>query len=210
MLDIRGDGMNCVWSAPQADMTVRLRACLAALEILEAVDRFNRQHTDRQFPTRVGLHTGWVSLVNVGGGGHFAYSVVGDIMNSASRIQGLNKKLHTWLLASEPVVEDLDDLLVRHIGSFILKGKEEVLSIMEILGPRETATEAACELCEMFAAALTAFAASDWSEAAKMFEAVLSIYPEDGPAQFYIDQRQRNRVNRPSRKKRSAIWIESK
>jgi len=188
LMDIAGDGMVCLWAAPQPNREMRLQACLAALGMLQAVRLFNASHADYPFPTRLGLHAGWVAMGNLGGGGRLLYSVMGDIVNTASRIEGLNKLLGTSLLAAEAVVSDLDELLIRRIGSFQLKGKTQALSIVQIMGrqPGGCATEHA--LCERFAAALSAFEAGCWRDAAGLFAAILAVYPLDGPSRFYLQR----------------------
>ncbi len=188
LMDIAGDGMVCVWSAPETNREMRLQACLAALGMLQAVRRFNASHPDYPFPTRLGLHAGWVAMGNLGGGGRLLYSVMGDIVNTASRIEGLNKLLGTSLLAAEAMVSDLDELLIRRMGSFQLKGKTRALSIVQIMGRQPGAIEAEGEICERFAAALSAFEAGCWRDATDLFTAILSAYPLDGPSRFYLQR----------------------
>lgn len=204
MLDIVGDGMSCVWPALQPQKGARLDACLAALDILQAVEQFNTRHPDRPYPTRIGLHAGWVAMGNVGGGGHLEYAVIGNIINTTSRIEGLNKYLGTRLLAAEPVVSGLDELLLRPTGAFLLKGKADVLSIFQIMGRRSETMEAEETLCRRFAAALAVFDAGRWSEAAELFEALLAVYPQDGPARFYL-QRCRQYCHRPPPPEHGAV-----
>lgn len=197
MLEIRGDGMNCVWTVSQLDKHLGHRACYAAREILNAVDIFNREHPTRQFPTRVGLHAGRMALGNVGGGGHLSFSIVGDSINTASRIQELNKILRTQLLASEAVVRDLDNWLIRRICSFQPKGKSEVLSIFEVFGPCNKVASSDNTLCEKFAEAIFVLETTEWSKAADMFEAILSDFPTDGPTAFYLERCRKYRVSPP-------------
>ena len=196
--EIVADSMMCVWSAQQPEQDLRLHACLAALDIRQAVDRFNQRHEDRALPTRIGLHAGWVAMGHVGGGGRFSYSVTGDTANTASRIEGLNKHIGTTILASEAVVSDLDRLFLRRIGSFRLEGKSGALSIFEIIGRRENARSADINLCERFASALSTFEAKRWSEAAERFAAVLSVSPADGPTRFYLERSRQYSAAPPS------------
>ncbi len=188
MLEIAGDGMTCIWAAAQRDRgLLRMRACRAAIRVLAAVGEFNRRHPDTPFPTRIGLHAGWLAEGNIGGGGHLVYGLVGDIANTASRVEGLNKYLGTWLLATDEVVQGLDALVTRRVGAFILKGKERALSVYEILGDEETAvTKTQRDLCRLFDQALQAFDAGRWAQAGEGFQAILSRYPGDGPSAYYL------------------------
>ncbi len=185
MIDFMGDGMTCVWSGTEPQQDTRLQACLAALEILEDVKGFNHRHPDLRYLTRIGLNAGRVALGNIGGGGHFSYSVTGDIVNTASRIEGLNKHLGTWLLAAEAVVHDLDSLLMRRVGRFVLKGKAEVLTVFEVIDRQGSAAIKQIDLCERFCTALELYDRQYWMEAGQNFEMILATFPEDGPSRFY-------------------------
>jgi len=178
VFDFSGDGMMCLFAAKQPEKALRLSACLAALEILGEVDLFNQlQDKNKRTPTRIGLHAGWMEL-----GG----KTLGDIGNTASSIEGLNKQLSTRTLASQAAVGDLDRLLLRRVGSFILPGKSDPLTIFEVMGLRENTSESNHELCDSFAAVLREFEIKRWSEAANMYEEILLTHPKDGPSQFYL------------------------
>jgi adenylate cyclase len=176
--DFSGDGMMCLFATKQPEKSLRLSACLAALQILEEVDLLNQlQDKSKQVPTRIGLHAGWMEL-----GG----KTLGDVGNTVSSIEGLNKRLSTRTLASQAVVEDLERLLSRPVGSFILPGKSDPLAISEVMGLRESTSESERKLCDQFAAALGEFENHRWSGAAKRYEAILLTHPNDGPSQFYL------------------------
>jgi adenylate cyclase len=187
--EVTADSMMCTWTARQEDAATRQEACLAALELVEAADQFNRSHDlQLRLPTRVGLHSGQLVLGNVGACGHFAYQVVGDIANTASRIQGLCKQFRTRVLASEVVVSGLHEIFVRRLGRFRLVGKTNPLTIYEVVAQRQLVAEAELRCSEAFAGALEAFEAGRWSEAGRRFDVVLSDFPTDGPARFYARQ----------------------
>jgi adenylate cyclase len=162
----------------------RLNACLAAIEIRDAIDRFNAAHpTRKQMPTRIGLDAGEVGLGPVAG----ELQAVGDPANAASRIEEVNKLFATKLLASAAVVHGLEMLLVRRLGFFVLPGKSDAVEIFEILGRREAVGDADRRLCERFAAGLELFESGNWSGAAESFQQVAQDYPQDGPAGYYRD-----------------------
>ncbi len=121
-----------------------------------------------------------------GGGGHFVYSIVGDCANTASRIEGLNKQIGTQILATEPVIEGIDNLLTRPIGDFVFVGKTEPLSIVQILSLTSEATAKQSELCERFATGFDLFMRAEWKKASKEFKSILKDFPHDGPARFYL------------------------
>ena len=196
-----GDSALCVWKVSKGESRLarvlpgwldrrarsekegRLNACLAALEIREAIDRFNAQHPAATLATRIGLDVGEVGLGPVGG----ELQVMGNPVNAASRIEGLNKHLSTTLLASASVVQDLETLMVRPVGFFILPGKSDEVEIVEILGRRGTVKEADRRLCEWFAVGLEQFEKGNWSAAARVFEQLAQDYRHDGPTRYYRD-----------------------
>lgn len=118
--DVVGDSMLAVWADVQPCPRVRERACQAALEIRAASERFNRDATARM-PTRIGIDFGPISLTTLGAGSHWEYRPVGSVPNTANRLQSLNKKLGTQVLASEAAIQGLDGLLVRDLGLFMLR-----------------------------------------------------------------------------------------
>ena len=167
----------------RAEQAGRLTACLAAIEIRDAIEAFNRRHpAAQQLPTRIGLDVGEVGLGPVGG----ELQAVGNPANSASRIESLNKALSTRLLASASVVQNLDAIAIRRLGSFALAGKAEPVDIVEILGPRDGAATDQ-RLNERFAEGLVLVEHKSWPEAAKLFSELTQEYPGDGPSRYYRD-----------------------
>jgi adenylate cyclase len=185
--DIVGDAMMALWACPPAPSVDRHSACLAALEVLEAVADFNRAHADVTLPTRIGLHCGELVLGNVGAMDHYEYRAVGDVVNSASRLEGLNKSFGTRLLCSREMIEGLEDLLTRPLGNVLLAGKTRQLEVCELMGRRGTARPAQRLLCQRFGAALDAYSRRDWSRAAERFRQCLELHPDDGPSLYYLD-----------------------
>lgn len=188
VVEFRADGMMCAWTAAQADAEVRARACEAAIGARDAAERFAAKVAPRRLGVRLGLHDGEVFVGHSGGGGRFVYGIVGDIANTAARVEGLNRYLGTRLLASAGVVRDLDHLRVRPVGQFILKGKNEPLSIVEIIGRRDAISAQAEALCRRFAIALQAFSTGETEAAQVLFAALLRDYPADGPSRFYLNR----------------------
>ncbi|MEO6897891.1 MAG: adenylate/guanylate cyclase domain-containing protein, partial [Caldimonas sp.] len=211
--DVVGDSMVAVWARTTSDIDVRRSACEATLEIARSLDRFNDSGGGDRPPllTRFGLHSGDMLFGNIGASGHYEYRAVGDIVNTASRIQGLNKVLGTHILASAETVQDLDDFLVRPLGSFLLAGKSKSVSLVELVGRRDDPArgdESARHA--QFAAALDAYEQGRWQEAAASFARILDAAPEDGPARFYAAHCERLRLHPPGAEWKAAIRIDSK
>jgi adenylate cyclase len=169
------------------DGATQARACAGALAVAAAVERFNAVPGQPQLPTRIGLHTGPVRLGAIGGAGHMEFRAVGDIVNTASRIDSLNKRLGTRILVSAETLAGAGGLPSRELGTFLLAGKSTPLVIHELLAGDAPSDARAGEWQARFAAALSAFRAADWQQAAEAFASLHREQPADGPAAFYAE-----------------------
>jgi adenylate cyclase len=183
--DVVGDSMVAVWASAEPDPAAHARACRASLEMLRAVQHFNASKGQRELPTRIGLHSGEVLLGDVGAESHFEYRAVGDIVSTASRIQGLNKQLDTKLLVSSETLADATGVVSRKLGRFLLVGKEVPVELHELLGNAGEVAPPELELIDLFTAALDTFNTRHWAEAHAAFSRILECYPTDGPSGFY-------------------------
>ncbi len=179
--DVIGDAMLALWAKPFLSRQVRINACLAALAIRSAINEFNRSGL-YQLPTRLGLHYGEMRLGNVGAIDHYEYRAIGDCINTATRIEGLNKILGTQILVSSAVIQGLSDFISREIGVFILKGKTQPLTIFELLDHNQDWQP----LIVAFNQALMLFRNQQWVMAKQAFQAIQKDYPQDGPTRFYL------------------------
>jgi adenylate cyclase len=185
--EVVGDAMLAIWAASSAEASVRRQACEAALEIVDALERFNQAVVGRPaILTRLGLHSGQLLLGSIGASHHYEYQAVGDMVNTATRIEGLSKYLGTRILASEATVEGLEEFLTRPVGSFLLAGKSTAVSVVELGSRKLDASPRVSLLYQKFADALEAYRARQWRGAASQFSEILSVFPEDGPSRFYL------------------------
>jgi adenylate cyclase len=133
VLDPQGDGFVCVWRCSGPTTSTRLEACLAALDLLDAADLFDRDAAGGiRLPTRVAATMGMVTLHSDGDRGTF--QAYGDPLNLVARLRDLNKQFGTRFIASADVVEGLEDVLVlrRLIGDYVLKGFTRAPAIFEV------------------------------------------------------------------------------
>jgi adenylate cyclase len=195
--DVVGDSMVAIWATPEPDASARLSACRAALAIEQATQAFNRANTDFQFPTRIGIHTGRILLGNIGTDSHLEYRAIGDIVNTASRIQDLNKQLGTTLLVSEDVLQDPGPVAFRRLGEFLLAGKEVPIRLCDRISLATTADAEQAALSASFDEAHRLFLARRWSEAAAAYEELLARFAADGPSEFYLRLCRRYAVQDP-------------
>nr|MBS0019543.1 adenylate/guanylate cyclase domain-containing protein [Gammaproteobacteria bacterium] len=189
--DVVGDAMLAIWAGTLPEKKLRQGACRAALDILQEINRYRLQPGQAALPTRFGLHAGVMVLGNVGAGEHFEYRAVGDVVNTAHRLEQLNKVLGTRILASAEVVRGLDGVISRALGSFQLAGKRRTLLVYELLGLTNDIDLETERLYQQFTVAMEAFRAQRFAEAQKMLRQLLARHPHDGPSHFYMGLCQR-------------------
>lgn len=178
--DIVGDSALALWPLVHAGVGARLRACRAALGLQAALADFEVPG-GAGLPTRVGLHVGELVLGPVGAGAHFEYRAIGDVVNTASRIEALNKQLGTQVLASAEVVAGLTGIDYRPVGRFVLAGRAQALELFELTrAPVPALTRS------LFDKGLSACAAGNVHAALVAFQEVLAADPRDSVAGFYV------------------------
>jgi len=184
IMDMIADSMLAIWIDDPENSALRAKACQTSLDLAAAVERFNQSQSDSRLllPTRIGLHFGEMSLRR----GDGSYNVIGDVVNTANRIQGANKVLKTRILLSSEVVDGLDGFLTRSLGDFILPGKTIPVKLLELVAYRQSASEEQLWLCEIFMRALNAYQLQRWIEASQGFYNILKVFPTDGPTQFFL------------------------
>jgi len=208
--EFRADAIMCAWTAAAPEIEIRKKAVAAALDAVEAISLFKERYSQINTNIRIGLEAGTVYVGHAGGGGHFVFSIVGDCANTASRVESLNKHLHTNLLATGAVIEGIDNLLIRQLSKFQFVGKTEALPIAEILATAETATAEQREFCDRFAEAIDQFHKGRWEQAQESFISFLGKYPADGPAKFYLSWCQRYISGDANTNEPGVIRMESK
>ena len=189
---IVGDSMLAIWVTQQPDAALRGRACQAALDIARAVDQFNQSQPSDQWklPTRIGLHTGDIFLGAIGAIDHYEYTPLGDIVNTAQRIEDLNKSLSTRILVSGEMIDQLEGFLIRELGKFQLKGKINPISVYELVCRSEEANELQRTKCVTFPEVLDPFRRGAWEEAEEAiekFQESIKCLGKDGPSLFFLN-----------------------
>ena len=169
------------WIKKPSSSTEKLNVCKAALDLSAAIERFNKLHNP-PLPTRIGLHFGDMSLNKSEG----TYRVTGDVVNTTDRIQNANKILKTRILLSSDVIEELDDFLVRPLGSFQLPGRTKSVALFELIAYRQSASRQQLWLYEIFIKALNAYQLKQWTEANQYFYDILREFPTDGPTHYFL------------------------
>ena len=132
-----GDSIMAFWGAPDKIDNHALLACEAALDCQRFLQDFNKEMLAKrgyQFTTRIGIHTGEMLVGNIGAENRLNYTVIGDPVNVASRLEGLNKNYGTQILISEDTYNRVKDkMLTRLVDTVTVKGKNTEMVIYELL-----------------------------------------------------------------------------
>ncbi|QTQ34410.1 CHASE2 domain-containing protein [Aromatoleum petrolei] len=178
--DMVGDSVLSLWIAETGPEPAVAAACRAGLELDRAMNA--SPGADGALPTRLGLHCGPIFFGEVGAPGRHELRAVGDIVNTASRIQGANKYLNTGVLVSRAVADRLGPGEARSLGRFALAGKGQAMELLQLSREALPAPAAA-----RFGAGLQAFVAGEFGAAAAQFAAAREA-GDAGPAVFYLAQ----------------------
>jgi adenylate cyclase len=176
---IVGDAVAIMFSAPVPQPDHRSRALACALEMDAYATRYARDLNARGIPfgmTRIGVHTGEVIIGNFGGSTMFDYRALGDPVNTASRLEGVNKFLGTLICVSAETLSGCPGAQARRVGRLVLKGKSRALQVCEPLDGRDTRHYAPQA---EYDAAYDLMAASDIPAAAAAFAGLHERWPHD-------------------------------
>lgn len=198
VMNLIGDAIFAIWNAPQEQEDHQARACRAAVLLNQALVKFESGSLNLPLNTRVGLHTGIVCVGNIGSSTRFEYTAIGESVNMAARLEGLNRQVGTNILATRDIQKTIGDKLVsRLVGHFKFKGFDQVVEIHEMVGLPESEPESRAWR-QSFAAALSRYQRKAFAEAEEGFRKTLELRPNDGPSRFYLERIPALKVNAPA------------
>ena len=185
-----GDAVMAFWGAPMADPRHAELACTAALRVLEDIARLQQEHPELpDFYTRIGVHTAEVVVGNFGSADRLSYTLIGDGVNLASRLEGVNKVFGTQVLISEDTLAHVGESFeARRVAVVAVKGREKPVSIYELMGEKGSTDRDRIAAARKYEAAFDLYLERKWAEAIAGFEAVLADRPDDKAATAFIDQ----------------------
>jgi adenylate cyclase len=184
---IVGDAVAIMFSAPVEQPDHRQRALRCALAMHRFASAYAESANARGIAfgaTRIGIHTGEVTVGNFGGSTIFDYRALGDPVNTSSRLESVNKQLCTLICLSDATLSGCPDAVTRPIGRLVLKGKTEPLMVYE---PILADADKAPEPDRAYEAAYALLAAGDFGALAA-FESLAAARPDDGLVAFQLDR----------------------
>ncbi len=183
-----GDAIMAFWGAPIWQEDHPVRACSAALEMMEKLKELQGGWHARGIPTidiGIGISTGKLTVGNMGSTTRFDYTVMGDSVNLGSRLEGLNKEYGTHVIVPKFTFEDVKDrFILRQLDLIRVKGKQIPIWIYELIAGTDTGRLR--EAAGLSDAGFQAYLQKDWDKAESYFRKVLEILPDDGPPQTFL------------------------
>ncbi|MBD3307103.1 CHASE2 domain-containing protein [candidate division KSB3 bacterium] len=185
-----GDAIMAFYGAPLRQEDHALRACRTAVDMIARLHELQIGWEHRGLPPMdigIGINSGVMSVGNMGSEERFDYTIMGDNVNLASRLEGINKQYGTNIAISEftyALIQD-EPFIVRELDSVRVKGKEEPITIYELRG-YGVCDEPTTRLLHVFSEGLAAYKSQQWEHAITAFKQVLQMQPDDAPAALYI------------------------
>jgi class 3 adenylate cyclase len=191
-----GDAIMAYWGPPFTDDAKQAElASLAALDMLEHVPQLRAELPEllgvrslpNAFDIRIGIATGEVLVGSIGSELMMSYTVMGDTVNLASRLEGANKVYGGRILVSGTTISRAAAAIeAREIDRVVTLGQTQPQAVFEIMGRKGELTPQQSELRDRFSEGLAAYRAQHWDEARRAFSAALEAVPGDSPSMTFI------------------------
>ena len=188
-----GDELIALFGAPVEQADQAQRACTAALAMREHRNALGEEWMKMGRPrlrARTGINSGTMLVGNIGSKYRFTYSVLGDQVNLASRLENINKIYGTEIIIGEHTAHLVEGFFVlRQLDMVRVVGRQQALSIYELLATAETPLPPEQKkMLATYAAALDAYYQRRWAEALELFMECLALWPEDGPSRIMAER----------------------
>lgn len=187
-----GDCIMAFWNAPVDQPRHASQACLAALDCIKALPDINRKFQEKGLPSidcRIGINTGVVVVGNMGSDEKFDYTVLGDPVNLASRLEGANKQYHTRIMVSDVTFEKArEEIEARDLDLIRVKGKKEPRKVFEVLCKKGEMLEEVSEGRKRYHQGLALYRQRNFPEAIEAFQSVFDYQPNDHLTRVYLER----------------------
>ncbi len=197
-----GDAVMAIWGAPFDAPDHAEKCCAAAVSMLSKLSEMQKDWRARGYPELdigIGINTGIASVGNMGSSLRYGYTAMGDSVNLASRLEGLNKEYGTRIVVSESTRKEIhsDELIFRELDLIRVKGKLQPVTIYEVLSAG-AAEQSGKELVELFDRGRESYKQQDWTAAKSHFENILRRWPDDTPSKIFLSRCDEYLVEKPA------------
>jgi len=197
-----GDGIMAIFGAPRGEPNHASLACFAALDSQSELARLRERWKAEGQPeirARIGINSGRLVVGNMGSQARMEYTVMGDAVNLASRLEGANKYYDTLILLGPRTYElSAADIEAREVDRMRVKGKQEPVVVFELLSRKGDLSDERRRVIETYRTGLEAYKRRDFKTAATQFEAALALDPRDGPSRVYLERAKEYLISPPS------------
>ncbi len=209
-----GDAVMAFWGAPDYLENHAYLACKSAIECNEEVKKLNIRLTEEGFPplkTRIGVHTGKAIIGNMGYSERLNYTAVGDTVNMASRLEGINKFYDTNILISDNTYRIVKNkFIARRLDRIIFKGKSVWITVYELLGVKGETDPDVARFADAYNRAMELFYEMEWQDAAIFFSKAEKLKPGDRASLRMIKYCGQYMDNPPTGKWKGIVKLNSK
>ena len=196
-----GDAIMAFWNAPQKVKDHSVQACLAALECQRVYEDLCRKWLECGLPvlrSRIGINSGRVVVGNMGTEERLNYTVLGDDVNVASRLESLGKQYGVWIIIGPNTQAQAGHVVeTRHLDRVAVKGKTTGLDIFELIGEKGKVDQPTVDFITLYEMALQAYFQRQWDTAYTLFANAQKIRPDDTAARLFLKRCQNYKSEPP-------------
>jgi adenylate cyclase len=187
-----GDAIIAFWGAPTVQQDHAKLACFASIDMNKALVPLRDKWVAEGRPSisvRMGLNSGPMVVGNMGSAQRMNYTIMGDVVNLAARLEGANKVYNSGLMISEATYGACQsDIDVRELDTIRVVGKSEPVKVYQLLERKNQTENSIADLVEKFERALDLYKDGNYKDALSGFESCVQFSPEDGPSLVYVDR----------------------
>jgi adenylate cyclase len=197
-----GDAIMAFWGAPVDEKDHALKACYSALDNQKRLSEIRNEFAEfglaEGLKVRIGINTGEVVVGMIGSEKKLNYTVIGDAVNLASRLEGANKEYKTNIMISDKTYALVKDhFIIRELDLLRVKGKLEPTKVYELISRKGELDDKEAEYIGIYLEGLSLYKQKKWDDAAVKFNKVLELKKDDGPSKLYIDRCVKFKSNPP-------------
>ena len=196
-----GDAIIAFFGAPNLLEDHAIRACRASLQMQKRLDQLRGRWKAKGKPPlkmRIGINSGAAVVGNMGSASRMDYTMMGDTVNTAARLEGVNKIYGTYTLVGESTIHDTaGHFTCRQIDTVRVVGRQQPLAIYELLGFADECSDRQRQVLAAYEQGLQAYCRCDWDGAIARFRRVREIDPADGPSGTLLQRCQAYKQNPP-------------
>jgi adenylate cyclase len=186
-----GDAIMAFWGSPVPQEDHAFLSCSCALQMVSGLAELNQKLQRAGRPPigiGIGLNTGLVNVGNMGSERRRSWTVMGDNVNLASRLEGITKEYHVQLIISEATYRHVASQFVcRELDKIRVKGKTLPVNIYELMDVEDNRALHQ-SLLNGFDGAMQEYRQQNWNRAAELFAELLAQFPDDGPTQIFLER----------------------